>query len=101
MQVMKGSSSLPRYLSQEPETIQENISSIRKLESMKKRCSRSKNFVKLGKNYSGAPLIIDGCALNFINLCFMMCCKFCNYTSSSYLFLSIHETCYLLKVDCF
>ena len=101
MQAMKGSSGLPRYLSQKPETIQEKISSMRKLESMKERCSRRKNSMKLGNKYSGAPLIIEGCALNFINLCFMMCCKFWNYTSSSYLFLSIHETCYLLKVDCF
>lgn len=76
MQVIKRSSSLPRYLSQKPKTIQEKISSMRKLESMKERCSRSKNFMKLGKNYSGAPLIIEGCALNFVNLCFMMCCKF-------------------------
>ncbi|GJV35246.1 hypothetical protein Tco_1407723 [Tanacetum coccineum] len=58
--VMKGSSSLPRYLSEKPETAQEKISSMRKVESMKERSSRSKNSMKLGKNYSGAPLIPGG-----------------------------------------
>ncbi|PWA92820.1 hypothetical protein CTI12_AA076890 [Artemisia annua] len=58
--VMKESSSLPRYLSEKPETAQEKISSMRKLESMNERSSRSKKSMKLGKNYSGAPLIPGG-----------------------------------------
>ena len=60
MQVMKESLSLPRYFSQKPETIQEKISSMRKLENMKERSSISKNSMKLGKNYSGAQLILEG-----------------------------------------
>nr|GEX43048.1 hypothetical protein [Tanacetum cinerariifolium] len=58
--VMKGSSSLPRYLSEKPKTAQEKISSMRKVESMKERSSRSKKSMKLGNNYSGAPLIPGG-----------------------------------------
>ncbi|KAL4580372.1 hypothetical protein LXL04_016563 [Taraxacum kok-saghyz] len=57
--VMKGSSSLPRYLSQKPETNQEKFSNMRKLESMKER-NRSKNSMKIVKNNGGAPTIPGG-----------------------------------------
>lgn len=60
MQVMKGCSSLPRYLSQKPETSQENISNMRKSDSMKEMY-RSKNSMKMGKNINGgAPKIPGG-----------------------------------------
>ncbi|CAI9263872.1 unnamed protein product [Lactuca saligna] len=57
--VMKGSSSLPRYLSLNPERNQEKISSMRKFESMKER-NRSKNSMKIVKNNGGAPTIPGG-----------------------------------------
>ncbi|XP_071736668.1 uncharacterized protein [Rutidosis leptorrhynchoides] len=57
--VMKGSSSLPRYLSQKEETNKEKVSNMRKFESMRER-NRSKNSMKMGKNNGGAPTIPGG-----------------------------------------
>nr|XP_043629681.1 uncharacterized protein LOC122600968 [Erigeron canadensis] len=60
--VMTGSSSLPRYPSQNLEVNnQEKISNMRKYESMKER-SRSKNNIKMSssKNMSGGPPTIPG-----------------------------------------
>ncbi|XP_071730125.1 uncharacterized protein [Rutidosis leptorrhynchoides] len=57
--VMKGSTSLPRYVSQKQETSQEKMSNMRKFESMKER-NRSRNSMKMGKNNGGAPTIPGG-----------------------------------------
>ncbi|KAK1418080.1 hypothetical protein QVD17_27219 [Tagetes erecta] len=49
IKVMTGSRSLQRYLSQKPETNEEKISEMRKVESMKE----GKNSMKIGKNNGG------------------------------------------------
>ncbi|KAI7755780.1 hypothetical protein M8C21_004025 [Ambrosia artemisiifolia] len=53
--VMRGSVSLPRYLSQNQETNQEKFMNMRKVESMNER-NGNKRSVKIGKN-GGAPTI--------------------------------------------
>ncbi|KAI3708357.1 hypothetical protein L2E82_37525 [Cichorium intybus] len=57
--VMRESSSLPRYLSQKPETNQEKVTNMRKVESMKER-NRSTKSMKIVKNNGGAPTIPGG-----------------------------------------
>ncbi|MFS8002508.1 hypothetical protein Hanom_Chr13g01202901 [Helianthus anomalus] len=57
MQLMRASSSFPRYLSQNPKTNQEKVMNMRKMESMNER-NRNKSSMKLGKNINGgAPTI--------------------------------------------
>ncbi|KAM0029105.1 hypothetical protein Hdeb2414_s0018g00521891 [Helianthus debilis subsp. tardiflorus] len=58
--LMRASSSFPRYLSQNPETNQEKVMNMRKVESMNER-NRNKSSLKLGKNINGgAPTIPAG-----------------------------------------
>ncbi|KAI3804827.1 hypothetical protein L1987_26663 [Smallanthus sonchifolius] len=56
---LTGSSSLPRYLSLKPETNQEKVKNMRKVESMNGR-NRNKSSKKIGKNSGGAPTIPGG-----------------------------------------
>ncbi|KAK9077472.1 hypothetical protein SSX86_005809 [Deinandra increscens subsp. villosa] len=61
--VMKGSTSLPRYLSQDPKTNQEKIMKLRKVGSMNE-IHRNKSSKKIGKNNinGGTPTIPGGWA---------------------------------------
>ncbi|KAK1431013.1 hypothetical protein QVD17_14203 [Tagetes erecta] len=57
--VLAGSSSLPRYLSKKPETNQEKVMNMRKVESTNGR-NRNKSSKKMGKNNGGTPTIPGG-----------------------------------------
>ncbi|XP_076909339.1 uncharacterized protein LOC143566554 [Bidens hawaiensis] len=60
--IMRGSSCLPRYLTEEAETNQEKVMNMRKVESMSKR-NRNKSSIKIGKNINdGSPTISGGWA---------------------------------------
>ncbi|XP_076883139.1 uncharacterized protein LOC143531811 [Bidens hawaiensis] len=60
--IMRGSSCLPRYLTEKAETNREKVMNTRKVEIMSKR-NRNKSSMKIGKNINdGAPTIPGGLA---------------------------------------